>query len=192
MRKLINLARNFLWWLRHPWVRHGRDFHCQFSTLFRVPTRRIRFGDSVGIGNRCLFLAEADVGNKVLIASHVAFVNSDDHNIHIVGKAIADSGKGLAHRILVEDDVWIGHGAILIAPCRIGRGSVVAAGSVVVSDVPRYTIVGGVPARQLKTRFTAAEIREHERILEERGELAPGDSTAVESLDGVAGLGKSD
>ena len=178
VRNLLNQLRNFLWWMVHPWVKHGRDFHCQFSTLFRVPARRIRFGDFVGVGNRCLFLAEAEVGNKVLIASHVAFVNSDDHNTNIVGKAIADSGKGLRHKVIVEDDVWIGHGAVLIAPCRVGRGSVIAAGSVVVDDVPRYAIVGGVPARKLKARFTLEQIREHERILVERGELSASDLTA--------------
>jgi acetyltransferase-like isoleucine patch superfamily enzyme len=46
----------------------------------------------------------------------------------------------------VEDDVWIGHGAIILAGVKIGRGSVVAADSVVTKDVPRYAIVGGIPA----------------------------------------------
>jgi hypothetical protein len=61
-----------------------------------------------------------------------------------------------------------------------------------VSDVPRYTIVGGVPARRIKARFTSAQIREHERILEERGEIGPEDLTVVESIDGVTRLGNSD
>ena len=105
------------------------------------------------------------VGNKVLIADNVAFVNSDDHRHDIVGRAMWDSGRGANGAILIEDDVWIGHGAIILAPARVGRGAIVGAGSVVAADVPKYAIVGGVPARMLRMRFTAQEIETHERTL---------------------------
>jgi len=55
-----------------------------------------------------------------------------------------------AEGITVEDDVWIGAGAIVTDGVRIGRGAVVAAGSVVTQDVPPHTVVGGVPARVLR------------------------------------------
>jgi acetyltransferase-like isoleucine patch superfamily enzyme len=57
---------------------------------------------------------------------------------------------------------------IVVAPVRIGAGSVIAAGSVVVSDVPKYSIVAGVPAKMIKARFSEDEIIEHERILKAR------------------------
>ena len=47
----------------------------------------------------------------------------------------------------------------------IGRGSVIAAGAVVTKSCPPYSIVGGVPAKVLKMRFTSGEIKEHERML---------------------------
>ena len=56
--------------------------------------------------------------------------------------------------IIVEDDVWIGHGATILSGVRIGQGAVVAAGSVVTKDVPPYAIVGGVPAKVIKYRFS--------------------------------------
>ncbi len=135
------------------------------------PSKHLVIGNSVGIGHNGVFLADVEIGNKVLIASNVAFLNSMEHRCEIIGKMIWDSGQGATQKIVVEDDVWIGHAAILLSPLRIGRGAIVAAGSVVTADVPSYAIVGGVPARTLKMRFTAEQILEHERILVERGEL---------------------
>jgi virginiamycin A acetyltransferase len=55
----------------------------------------------------------------------------------------------------IGDDVWIGHGVIILAGCRrIGRGAIVGAGSIVTKDVAPYTVVAGNPARKLRDRFT--------------------------------------
>lgn len=61
--------------------------------------------------------------------------------------------------IIVEDDVWIATNALILSGVTIGRGAIVAAGAVVVKDVPPYAIVGGNPAKILKYRFPL-EIRE--------------------------------
>lgn len=53
----------------------------------------------------------------------------------------------------IESDVWIGHGVKIRAGVTIGVGSVIGAGSVVVKDVEPYSIVGGVPAREIRKRF---------------------------------------
>lgn len=172
IRGLLNRCRNvLLFGIKYRWVKHGRDTHCQRSALFTSRRRHVILGDHVGIGHHCIFAAATEVGNKALIGSFCAFLNSDDHRYDIVGKAMVDSGRGDQYEIIVEDDVWIGHGAILLSPLRIGRGSIVAAGSVVTKDVPRYSIVGGVPAKVLRMRFTPEQIAEHERILIEKGEL---------------------
>jgi acetyltransferase-like isoleucine patch superfamily enzyme len=57
-----------------------------------------------------------------------------------------------------------------MTPARICRGAVVAAGGVVVKDVPSYAIVGGVPAKIIKWRFTPEQIKEHERLQAERSD----------------------
>lgn len=108
---------------------------------------------------------DASLGNDVLIASSVALVGRDDHRIDCVGSAIWDSPRGDSYRLVIGNDVWIGHGAICIAGITVGTGSVVAAGSVVTKDVPPYTVVAGNPARVIRPRFTEQEIIAHEEAL---------------------------
>lgn len=56
--------------------------------------------------------------------------------------------------VVVGNDVWIGSNAIILQGCTIGDGVVIAAGAVVTHDIPPYTVVGGVPAKKIKDRFT--------------------------------------
>lgn len=166
IKRLLNKIRNLmLFGVRYRWVRRGRDTHCLWSTTFWSPHKHIVLGDHVGIASRCTFLCDVEIGNKVLIAPYCAFLNRDDHRYDIVGKAIWDSGRGDAHKIVIEDDVWIGHGSIVLSGVCVGRGSVIAAGSVVNKDVPPYAVVGGVPAKVIKMRFTPEQIEQHERIV---------------------------
>jgi phosphonate metabolism protein (transferase hexapeptide repeat family) len=60
-----------------------------------------------------------------------------------------------AHRVTIGNDVWIGHGAIVLPGRSIGDGAVIAAGSIVTKDVAPYSIVGGNPARPIRPRFPA-------------------------------------
>jgi acetyltransferase-like isoleucine patch superfamily enzyme len=181
----LNAFRSFLIFdLRYRWVKHGHDIHCHWPVFFSAPNRDVVLGNHVGIGCRCVFLSDMQVGNKVLIGAHVAFVNKYDHRYDVVGRAMWDSGRGKHARIIVEDDVWIGHAAIVISPARIGRGSVIAAGSVVTTDVPRYAIMAGVPARIVRMRFTPEQIVAHEKILAGRGDgeiQVPGELPAREA-----------
>jgi len=61
------------------------------------------------------------------------------------------------HWVTIGHDVWIGHGVTITAGVTIGTGAVIGAGAVVTKDVAPYTVVGGVPAREIKPRFTAAQ-----------------------------------
>lgn len=61
--------------------------------------------------------------------------------------------------------MWIGYGSIVVSGVYIGRGAIVAAGSVVLKDVEPYSIVAGNPAREISKRFTDDQIQEHEKVL---------------------------
>lgn len=67
--------------------------------------------------------------------------------------------------IIVEEDCWVGARCILLSHCHIGRGAVVAAGSIVTKEIPPYAVVAGNPAKVIASRFTIEQILEHERIL---------------------------
>ncbi|MBR3854828.1 MAG: acyltransferase [Bacteroidaceae bacterium] len=67
--------------------------------------------------------------------------------------------------VILEEDVWIGMNVVLLSGAVIGRGSTVAAGSVVTRGLPPYCMAGGVPAKPIKFKWTIDEIFGHERIL---------------------------
>ncbi|KAB2669279.1 antibiotic acetyltransferase [Ochrobactrum sp. LMG 5442] len=68
-----------------------------------------------------------------------------------------------AQRVIIGNDVWIGHGAVITPGIQIGHGAVIGANAVVTKDVPPYHVVGGVPAHFIRKRFDSAVI---ERLLE--------------------------
>lgn len=63
-----------------------------------------------------------------------------------------DSKKSILKDVVIEDNVWIGYGVIILGRVRLGEGCIVQAGSVVVKDIPPYSIAGGHPAHVFKSR----------------------------------------
>jgi acetyltransferase-like isoleucine patch superfamily enzyme len=116
------------------------------------------YGGSIEIGDHCdinpfsILYGHGGlrIGNRVLIAGHCMII-PNNHNISDLDTPIQLQGSS-AKGIIVEDNVWIGHGVSILDGVRIGRGSVIAAGAVVTSDVKENTIVGGVPAKVIRSR----------------------------------------
>jgi len=141
----------------------GPGFHCGRGCR-KSRKNQVRVGRRFFMGHNCHLGANAEIGDDVMFASCVALVGGD-HRIDVVGQTICSTGLDELKTIHIEDDVWIGHGAIIMHGVRIGRGAVVAAGAVVTRDVDPYAIVGGVPAVAIARRFTDEQIREHEKLL---------------------------
>lgn len=114
---------------------------------------KVNIGDDVAINFYTMIVAfkNISIGNDVLIGPYV-LIHSGNHRYEDVTVPIRSQGHDSAP-IVIEDDVWIGAHAIVLKGVTIGRGSVVAAGSIVNSDVAPYSVVAGVPAKKIRDRI---------------------------------------
>ena len=93
------------------------------------------------------FTEKLVIGDRVAIAPRVTLITSSDANWSRLNEVLPP----VRGRIVIEDDAWIGAGAIILPNVTVGEGAVVGAGAVVTRDVPPYTKVAGVPARPIGT-----------------------------------------
>lgn len=127
-------------------------------------------GDGSSIPKGSVFYcteAPLTIGKKVIFGPHPTIITGD-HRIDVVGKFIIDSHEKLPQNdlpVIIEDDVWTGANVTILKGVTIGRGSVIAAGAVVTKTCPPYSIIGGIPAKILKYRFSIDEILNHEKKL---------------------------
>ncbi len=91
------------------------------------------------------------IGNFIQIAPYVCIMN-EMHEYSRTDIPMYEQKGLITGRVIIEDDVWIGYGAIILPGVIIHKGSVVGAGAVVTKNVPPYTVVGGVPAKIIKHR----------------------------------------
>lgn len=119
----------------------------------------IRVGRNVFINQNCTFydIGGLDIGDDVMIGPNVSLITS--------GHPIEPSERRasvVARPIVIERNVWIAAGVIVIGGVTVGENSVVAAGSVVTRDVLPNTLVGGNPARVIRSIDAGADIRQQE------------------------------
>lgn len=113
--------------------------------------RKIKIGHQSYIGRNVSLSCHVDIGDKVLVASDVAFVGGD-HRIDNIECNIIESGRDDIRQIVIEDNVWVGHGAIILHGVHLAQGCVVAAGAVVTKSVKKEQVVGGNPAKHIRFR----------------------------------------
>ena len=112
----------------------------------------IEFGDRSFCAGNCVFAANAGIkiGRNVMIADAVS-IRDTDHGFKSLDMPMIDQSTSTG-AVTIDDDVWIGHGAIILKGVHIGKGSIVAAGAVVTKSVGAGEIVGGVPATRIGCR----------------------------------------
>lgn len=134
-------------------IRLGKKTHILPYGIVKAMNGDIKLGNYCTVNPFCViygFSGGVEIGNAVRIATHTVIVPAnhvfDNPDIQIREQGIESKG------IRVEDDVWLGAGVYVLDGVTIKKGAVVAAGSVVTKNVPKYAVVGGVPARVIKWR----------------------------------------
>lgn len=123
------------------------------STLWGgEPGEGLRVGDNSNIGPYSYIGCSGyiEIGSNVMISPRVS-IYSENHNFQSTSVAMKEQGVTRTF-VKIEDDCWIAANSVILAGVTIGRGSVIAAGSVVTEDVPAYSVVAGVPAKVIKSR----------------------------------------
>lgn len=134
--------------------------------------KNLSVGDGTSIPKgSTIYCTEAPltIGRKVIFGPRPTIITGD-HRIDIIGKhiidvTVEDKLPENDQPVTIEDGVWIGANVTILKGVTIGRGSVVAAGAVVTKSCAPYSIIGGVPAKLIKMRFTEEEIKKHEKML---------------------------
>ncbi|WP_159931152.1 DapH/DapD/GlmU-related protein [Oceanicoccus sp. KOV_DT_Chl] len=152
----------------------GKGLHIGKTPLFWA-AEKITIADNVYIGKDVNIECNCQIGSYVLIANRVALLGRMDHDFRVKGIPVrfspwVGSKKNLSpfsgDKVVIEDDVWLGYGVIVLTGVTIGKGSIIAAGSLVTKDIPPYSIAAGSPVRVIKKRFEReADILEHEALI---------------------------
>lgn len=115
-----------------------------------VSFAKVEIGDNSGIGLNAR-IGAAYIGRDVMMAPDVVML-SRNHEFNSLVIPMRSQGNTEEKPVTVGDDVWIGTRVIILPGVAVGRGAILAAGAVVTKDVPEYAIVGGNPARIIKSR----------------------------------------
>lgn len=109
----------------------------------------IRIGKNFSASGVCMVAQSSIiVGDNVTVGANATIIDNDFHAIDLKDRRA--NRPGIASPVVIESDVWIGAGALILKGVSVGRGSIVAAQAVVSKDVPRGSIVAGNPARIVK------------------------------------------
>ena len=126
----------------------GRDSTIEDFSTVNNGVGDVVIGERTRIGMSNVLIGPINIGNDVMFAQNVV-LSGLNHGYEDVNLP-PSMQKVKTKTIIVKDEVWIGANAVVTAGVTIGKHSIVAAGCVVVKDVPSYSIVGGNPGRILK------------------------------------------
>ena len=114
--------------------------------------RRLETGSRVFIGSDFHCMTNAVIGDDVMISSSVAFIG-DDHPFDDPDVKITDSPRNPAPTVVVEGDNLIGYRTVVVGNVTIGKGAIVAAGSLVTRDLLEAAVYAGRPAVKIRARY---------------------------------------
>lgn len=158
MKRLLKKIRMFiLIQFKYKFKKTGKNFYIGRYLFIRPNT--VSVGNDVFIGSFTYLTAKhIFIDDYSMLAPNVSIVGGD-HNFGTIGVPTILNGRGDEDEkeVIIEKDVWVGYGAIIMHGVKLGEGSIIGAGSVVTKDIEPYTIVAGNPAKFIKYRFHSKE-----------------------------------
>ena len=146
----------------NDFVHDPRGFQ-ENNVLYHYPINgeKLKIGKfcSIACGSKFLFTSANHTMNSLSTYTFPIFFEEWDLDVKNITSAWDNKGD-----IVIGNDVWIGYEAVILSGVKIGDGAVIGTRAVVTKDVPPYTIVGGVPARPIRKRFSDEIISELLRI----------------------------
>ncbi|PHR13739.1 MAG: transferase [Aequorivita sp.] len=150
--RYISLTRNIRVWYVSKVLKFIPDRKNSFieNNVYFSNGKNLKIGTGCQI-NENVFIQGAYIGNNVLIAPNVSIL-SMSHNYQNTEIPMVFQGETLPNPPTIEDDVWLGRNVVVMPGITIGTGSIIGAGAVVTKNVAPFSIMGGVPAKLIKSR----------------------------------------
>jgi galactoside O-acetyltransferase len=126
------MKNSYLYAHDNGYLKIGKNFTINTNSQLGASFGKIIIGDNCAIASNCVLRAS-------------------NHNFTTIEKPFIEQGHTYGE-IIIEDDVWISSNSVITANTKIGKSSIVGAGSVVTKDIEPFSIVGGVPAKLIKKR----------------------------------------
>lgn len=119
------------------------------TQLVAAPGAVLMIGDNVGISGASIYSVNSiSIGNFALLGVNCHIYDHDFHPLNFLDRR--NSGHCKSEPIVIEDDVWLCANVTVLKGITIGARSVIAAGSIVTSDIPSDSLAGGVPAKVIR------------------------------------------
>jgi acetyltransferase-like isoleucine patch superfamily enzyme len=140
-------------------IRFGRFVWIGDGTKIRCHEGLVEIGDKTVFGQECTISAyqRVRIGEQCVIADRAMFIDFD-HGVIDVETPIRRQGI-YKRDVVIGSNVWIGYNACILRGVRVGDNAIVGTNSVVTRDVPANAVVGGVPAKVIRTREAPAGLR---------------------------------
>lgn len=135
---------------KHLFDRCGTNINIEKGADFGSG-KGISIGNNSGLGINCKVRGPLEIGDNVMMGPDVVIM-TNSHNFERIDLPMNIQGSAVPKKVLIGNDVWIGTRAIILPGVIIGNGAIIGAGAVVTKDVPEYGIVGGVPAKLIRSR----------------------------------------
>lgn len=127
------------------------NMYAPVKLLADRPEAKITIGENTRIHGTCIHAyKEINIGSNCLIAANAQIFDGSGHALAFPDVENRINTRGDAKPITIADNVWVGANCIILPGTRIGNGSIIAAGSVVVGDIPSFVVAGGNPAKVIK------------------------------------------